>query len=67
MITISFDEQGTFENTHLHEHLFIAGLLFDDFGFSDETETERKRIYRYHKKICDLTGTAYPADLHVKA
>ena len=66
MITISFDEQGTFENTHLHEHLFIAGLLFDDFGFSDETETERKRIYRYHKKICDLTGTAYPADLHVK-
>ena len=65
MITITFDEQGDFENTHTGGHVFIAGFLYDDFGIVKETENERKRIYRYYSRVCEKAGTQYPSDLHV--
>lgn len=65
MITITFDEQGNFENTNLGGLIFIAGLLYDDKGHPDDTELERKRIYKYYNAVCEKAGTDYPMDLHV--
>ena len=65
MITITFDEQGDFENTNANGHIFIAGFLFDDLNQPSETDNERKRIYRYYKAVCEKAGTSYPEDLHV--
>lgn len=66
MITITFDEKGSFENIHSEqEHVFIAGFLNDDRGIQNETSNERERIKRYYKAVCQTAGTIYPVDLHV--
>ena len=66
MLTIALDENGDFEGLKKEkEPIFIAGLLYQDFGHEGETEMERKRIEKYYEKACQSANTKYPEDLHV--
>lgn len=66
MITFSFDEQGEFEKVN-KTGLFIGGFMYDDFGYEDETEKEKKRIISFFEKACEEAGTIFPINLHPMA
>ena len=67
MYTISIDEYGDFETegTISGKTMLLGGVLFDDGGFPDETEAERKRIEAYYRWVIDEANAKNP-DLHAK-
>ena len=67
MITMSLDEQGDFENLNNKlntEPVFIGGVLYDDCGDSNDYKTEKERLQKYFKSVCDTARGSYPEDLH---
>ncbi|MBR1470482.1 MAG: hypothetical protein IJ600_02420 [Lachnospiraceae bacterium] len=64
MITISFDEQGKFEDHTDKTTSLIAGFLFDDKDIAGEKERELKRIECYLKKICSNAKESFPGAFH---
>lgn len=61
MLTISLDEFGDFEGIKKrNEPIFIAGLIYDDFGIEKEKNTERGRIEAFFRTaIKDASTKAY--------
>ncbi len=75
MYTISIDEYGNFETegTVSGKTMLLAGVLFDDCGFPNETEAERERIEAYYRWVVDEAnaqipglGAKYPSALHYR-
>ncbi len=61
MVLLSLDEYGNFENIK-DMPVFIAGVLYDDNGDSDDIEHERHRIADYYKRVIQAAQTRYRSE-----
>ena len=67
MITVSLDEQGVFE--HIEEEqdkkiVMVAGIIYDDHGYENDTQREKSRIKNYFTNVCQTHNAPYPRALH---
>lgn len=70
MITIALDEYGQFEKTGKNGNkqlVFIAGLVYDDKGSSNDAENEKARLDLFFKKVAKSVRCRYPEDLHLNS
>lgn len=70
MITIALDEYGKFEkarNNSNKQLVFIAGLVYDDKGSSNDAENEKVRLDLFFNKVAKSVRCKYPEDLHLNS
>ena len=70
MITIALDEYGKFEkagNNSNKQLVFIAGLVYDDKGSSNDAENEKARLDLFFNKVAKSVRCRYPEDLHLNS
>lgn len=70
MITIALDEYGQFEkagNNGNKQLVFIAGLVYDDKGSSNDLENEKARLDLFFKRVAGAVRCRYPEDLHINS